>query len=143
MTTYLGGLAANALSLAVLMAFAWVVRECTGNSGRVDTIWPFAVGLVGAGSALWPPAEGTRSKDDATADRRARRRRTRHYEVPQNLFAQVLGPDRKYSSCLYKADATKLQHRGTIEASLCNLCRDETTLCVTPTEPSGASATIG
>jgi steroid 5-alpha reductase family enzyme len=56
MATYLGGLAAIALSLTVLMAFAWVVRERTGNSGWVDTIWTFAVGLVGAGSALWPVA---------------------------------------------------------------------------------------
>ncbi len=54
MVTYLGGLAAIALSLAVLMAFAWVVQQRTGNSGWVDTIWTFAVGLVGAGSALWP-----------------------------------------------------------------------------------------
>ncbi|WFU82739.1 DUF1295 domain-containing protein [Bradyrhizobium sp. CIAT3101] len=56
MATYLGGLAAIALSLAVLMAFAWVVQQRTGNSGWVDTIWTFAVGLVGAGSALWPVA---------------------------------------------------------------------------------------
>ena len=54
MATYLGGLAAIALSLAILMAFAWVVQQRTGNSGWVDTIWTFAVGLVGAGSALWP-----------------------------------------------------------------------------------------
>lgn len=33
MAAYLGGLAAIALSLAVLMAFAWVVRRRTGNSG--------------------------------------------------------------------------------------------------------------
>jgi steroid 5-alpha reductase family enzyme len=56
MTTYLGALLVIALSLAVLMAFAWVVRQRTGNSGWVDTIWTFAVGLVGAGSALWPVA---------------------------------------------------------------------------------------
>lgn len=56
MATHLGGLAAIALSLAVLMAFAWVVRERTGNSGWVDAIRSFAsfaVGLVGAGSAPW------------------------------------------------------------------------------------------
>src|ERR1700740_2083715 len=56
MATYLGGLAAIALSLCVLMALAWVVQQRTGNSGWVDTIWTFAVGLVGAGSALWPIA---------------------------------------------------------------------------------------
>ena len=54
MAMFPGGLASIALSLAVLMAFAWVVQQRTGNSGWVDTIWTFAVGLVGAGSALWP-----------------------------------------------------------------------------------------
>jgi steroid 5-alpha reductase family enzyme len=51
---YLEALVVIALALSILMAFAWVVRERTGNSGWVDTIWTFAVGLVGAGSALWP-----------------------------------------------------------------------------------------
>jgi steroid 5-alpha reductase family enzyme len=53
---YLGALAAMAVSLAILMAGAWVVQQRTGNSGWVDTIWTFALGLVGAGSALWPVA---------------------------------------------------------------------------------------
>jgi steroid 5-alpha reductase family enzyme len=57
MAMFLGGLAAIALALAILMAFAWVVQQRTGNSGWVDTIWTFAVGLVGAGSALWPLAD--------------------------------------------------------------------------------------
>jgi len=30
------------------------VQQRTGNSGWVDTIWTFSLGLVGAGSALWP-----------------------------------------------------------------------------------------
>jgi steroid 5-alpha reductase family enzyme len=45
-----------AVSLAILMAMAWMVRERTGNSGWVDTIWTFSVGAVGAGGALWPVA---------------------------------------------------------------------------------------
>jgi steroid 5-alpha reductase family enzyme len=53
---YLEALVAIAVSLSILMAFAWVVQQQTGNSGWVDTIWTFAVGLVGAGSALWPLA---------------------------------------------------------------------------------------
>lgn len=53
---YLEALAAIALSLSVLMASAWVVQQRTGNSGWVDTIWTFSLGLVGAGSALWPVA---------------------------------------------------------------------------------------
>jgi steroid 5-alpha reductase family enzyme len=50
----LEALAGIAVSLSVLMTIAWAVRQRTGNSGWVDTIWTFAVGLVGAGSALWP-----------------------------------------------------------------------------------------
>ena len=42
-------LAAIALSLSVLMAGAWLVQQRTGNSGWVDTIWTFSLGLVGAG----------------------------------------------------------------------------------------------
>lgn len=51
---YLEALVAIAVSLSVLMGIAWVVQQRTGNSGWVDTIWTFAVGLTGAGSALWP-----------------------------------------------------------------------------------------
>jgi steroid 5-alpha reductase family enzyme len=53
---YLEALAAIAVSLSALMGIAWVVQQRTGNSGWVDTIWTFAVGLTGAGSALWPVA---------------------------------------------------------------------------------------
>lgn len=53
---YLEALAAIAVSLSVLMAGAWVVQQRTGNSGWVDTIWTFSLGIVGAGSALWPVA---------------------------------------------------------------------------------------
>src|SRR5882757_9770455 len=47
-------LAAIAVALSVLMAVAWAVQQRTGNSGWVDTIWTFSLGLVGAGGALWP-----------------------------------------------------------------------------------------
>jgi steroid 5-alpha reductase family enzyme len=53
---YLEALVAIAASLAVLMAGAWMVQQRTGNSGWVDTIWTFSLGLVGVGSALWPLA---------------------------------------------------------------------------------------
>jgi steroid 5-alpha reductase family enzyme len=46
-----------ALALSALMALAWLVQQRTGNSGWVDTIWTFSLGLVGAGSALWPVAD--------------------------------------------------------------------------------------
>ena len=54
--TYLAALVLIAVSLSILMAGAWAVQQRTGNSGWVDTIWTFSLGLVGAGSALWPMA---------------------------------------------------------------------------------------
>ncbi|MCK1395202.1 cyclopropane-fatty-acyl-phospholipid synthase family protein [Bradyrhizobium sp. 1] len=32
-----------------------------------------------------------------------------HHDAPASFFAQVLGPNRKYSSCFYKTDASTLQ----------------------------------
>ena len=58
---FLIGLIAMAAGLSVLMTGAWLVQQRTGNSGWVDTIWTFSLGLVGAVGALWPmvgqPAE--------------------------------------------------------------------------------------
>jgi steroid 5-alpha reductase family enzyme len=54
MVSYLCAIAVIALSLSVLMAAAWLVQQRTGNSGWVDTIWTFSLGLVGAAGALWP-----------------------------------------------------------------------------------------
>ena len=54
--TYLAALVLIAVSLSILMAGAWVVQQRTGNSGWVDTIWTFSLGLPGAGGALWPIA---------------------------------------------------------------------------------------
>src|SRR4030095_10828185 len=54
--TYLAALVLIAASLSILMSGAWVVQQRTGNSGWVDTIWTFSLGLVGAVSALWPIA---------------------------------------------------------------------------------------
>jgi cyclopropane-fatty-acyl-phospholipid synthase len=34
---------------------------------------------------------------------------TQHYEVPEAFFANVLGPNRKYSSCFYNSEASTLQ----------------------------------
>ena len=53
-TAYLLALLAIAIALSVLMAGAWLVQQRTGNSGWVDTIWTFSLGLVGAVSALAP-----------------------------------------------------------------------------------------
>jgi steroid 5-alpha reductase family enzyme len=51
---FLMALVAIAASFSVLMAGAWLVQQRTGNSGWVDTIWTFSLGLIGVGSALWP-----------------------------------------------------------------------------------------
>ena len=66
---FLEAIAAIAVSLSVLMALAWVVQQRTGNSGWVDTIWTFSLGLVGAGSALlWrqiPEQHRRKLRDDS------------------------------------------------------------------------------
>lgn len=51
---FLSALVVMAVALSVLMAGAWVVQQRTGNSGWVDTIWTFSLGLVGVAGALWP-----------------------------------------------------------------------------------------
>ncbi|MGJ4993610.1 DUF1295 domain-containing protein [Bradyrhizobium sp. HKCCYLS3077] len=56
---YLLALLAMAVAMSVLMSLAWVVQQRTGNSGWVDTIWTFSVGLVGAVGAIWPAGGAT------------------------------------------------------------------------------------
>jgi steroid 5-alpha reductase family enzyme len=55
---YLKALVASAVSLSFLMAVARLIQRRTGNSGWVDTVWTFSVGLVGAVGALWPGESG-------------------------------------------------------------------------------------
>ncbi|MGY3341322.1 steroid 5-alpha reductase family enzyme [Bradyrhizobium sp. USDA 4472] len=50
------------LALSALMALAWVVRQRTGNSGWVDVIWSYSIGLVGAVVALWPLDDGSQAR---------------------------------------------------------------------------------
>jgi steroid 5-alpha reductase family enzyme len=64
---YLEALVAIVLSLSILMALAWVVQQRTGNSGWVDTIWTFSLGLVGAGSRCGRLAESRRSSSTCCA----------------------------------------------------------------------------
>jgi steroid 5-alpha reductase family enzyme len=49
-----------AISLSIIMSVAWVVRRQTQNSGWVDAVWTFGLGLVGLISALvvLPGADG-------------------------------------------------------------------------------------
>src|SRR4051812_29059547 len=51
---YLSAVLVIGLALSAMMSIAWVVQQRTGNSGWVDTIWTFSLGLVGAVAALWP-----------------------------------------------------------------------------------------
>jgi steroid 5-alpha reductase family enzyme len=51
---FASALAVMAAALCTLMAGAWVIQQRSGNSGWVDTIWTFSVGLVGMNAALWP-----------------------------------------------------------------------------------------
>src|SRR3954449_7365601 len=51
---YLSAVLVIGLALSALMSIAWVVQQRSGNSGWVDTIWTFSVGLVGAAGAIWP-----------------------------------------------------------------------------------------
>jgi steroid 5-alpha reductase family enzyme len=47
-------LIAISVTLSVIMSLAWLIQQRTGNSGWVDTVWTFGLGLVGAASALAP-----------------------------------------------------------------------------------------
>ena len=45
-------------SLSGIMTVAWLIQQRTGNSGWVDTVWTFGLGLVGIAGALAPVALG-------------------------------------------------------------------------------------
>ena len=54
MTGALALLAFDLVAFSLILSGAWLVQRQTGNSGWVDTIWTYGVGLVGAAVALWP-----------------------------------------------------------------------------------------
>lgn len=47
-------LTAAALALSAIMAAAWKVQRFTSNSGWIDAIWTFGIGIVGSALALAP-----------------------------------------------------------------------------------------
>jgi steroid 5-alpha reductase family enzyme len=47
-------LLAIAVALSAIMTLAWAIQQRTGNSGWVDAVWTFGLGLVGVVSALAP-----------------------------------------------------------------------------------------
>jgi steroid 5-alpha reductase family enzyme len=88
---YLEALAGIAVSLSILMTMAWMVQQRTGNSGRIDTIWTFSVGLTGAASGLRPlggaaPNAGHRHSAARTADAGSRSERYRDYQSRTSPF---------------------------------------------------------
>ena len=60
---YLEALGGNAASLSVLMAGAWMARQPAGNSGWIDKIWPFSLGLTGPAEATPPSTRQWRDRD--------------------------------------------------------------------------------
>ena len=56
----LGAIILIAAGLSALMAFAWWIERQTGNSGWIDAIWSFAVGLGGIAAVLFSPAHNHR-----------------------------------------------------------------------------------
>jgi len=44
----------QSIAMSAIMAVAWIVQQRTGNSGWVDTVWTFGLGLVGVVAALVP-----------------------------------------------------------------------------------------
>ena len=49
---FLAALIAMSLALSAIMAGAWLIQQRSGNSGWVDTIWTFGIGVTGVGGAL-------------------------------------------------------------------------------------------
>lgn len=45
---------ADLVGLSLILGAAWLVQKRTGNSGWVDVIWTYGLGLSGAFVALWP-----------------------------------------------------------------------------------------
>jgi steroid 5-alpha reductase family enzyme len=43
-----------AIALSQVMSLAWAAEQRTGNSGWIDTVWTFGLGVVGVTSALIP-----------------------------------------------------------------------------------------
>ncbi len=48
----------NLVGLSLVLSFAWAVQRSSGNSGWVDVIWTYALGVSGVALALWPLAGG-------------------------------------------------------------------------------------
>lgn len=49
---FLAALIAMSVALSAIMMVAWLIQQRSGNSGWVDTIWTFGIGLTGAAGAI-------------------------------------------------------------------------------------------
>ncbi|MBR0825314.1 class I SAM-dependent methyltransferase [Bradyrhizobium manausense] len=88
---------AERVPLPDLVIRAAIQRLCSRTATRLSAGSAAGDAAFAGAMMLRPIAEHA---DDAN---------TQHYEVPASFFADVLGPNRKYSSCFYKTDATTLQ----------------------------------
>ncbi len=86
----------DALTLSAIDFFCGQVRHQLARSPEVDELG-FAAGMD-----AYPIAVHT---DDANRQ---------HYEIPDEFFGLVLGPQRKYSCCLYPTAATTLAEAETL-----------------------------
>jgi steroid 5-alpha reductase family enzyme len=57
---------ATTILLSVVMAGAWALQRATGNSGWVDVVWSFGLGLAGLVLALVPGSR-TRPPDRSSS----------------------------------------------------------------------------
>jgi steroid 5-alpha reductase family enzyme len=58
---FLVALALIAVALSAVMMVAWLIQQRTGNSGWVDTVWTFGLGLTGIAVALVPVGQAAAS----------------------------------------------------------------------------------
>jgi cyclopropane-fatty-acyl-phospholipid synthase len=86
---------AERLPLPDLIVRAAIQRLCSRTAARLASA---------AGDASFADEMAARAVAECTAEANAQ-----HYEVPAAFFAEVLGPNRKYSSCFYKEPASTLQ----------------------------------
>jgi len=59
---FIAALIAMSLALSAIMTAAWFVQQRSGNSGWVDTIWTFGIGLTGVAGALALTAGGWQAR---------------------------------------------------------------------------------
>ncbi|HAP49537.1 MAG TPA: SAM-dependent methyltransferase [Afipia sp.] len=73
-----------------------VIGQLVGRTRRSLSAAPTDDADFARGMSVYPVAVHT---DDANAQ---------HYEIPAEFFALILGPQRKYSCCLYESDTSSL-----------------------------------